>query len=514
MDYESELLLEEMMLNEVYFGKTESIQAIEDQLRIVRHKFIGTKYNPSTDPEMLKLNRMIEKQFGFGRFALTIELDPMPEAMTIPISYNFNYTKKQSDYNIEPTTYKFKKEYNYTCIVIMTTGLFFNRKFSTEEIMACLLYELGHNFYSCMSDDNGILSSIYSATLIANKISDVVTTFQFNKSFADIVAADYANKRNKDFNTKFNDPEIKKLFDTMPDAEIKATKQLQNSAKAAKAVSIGIAASDALAGAFSETREYIETQRDLKKVYHSHKPTKKVMYGLKDVMNIVWDQFKSGFNTFGEIYAKLRNAGLKVNLHNIIQCINVIDLLVPYKDTIDKAKNPLTWITLPVGYKVENAAANFATMYGYGAAEISYFNKMESITRFKFAYKFIKKHPQIGVVVNAIATPSKILNGVFDTKPTGISSSYDQIRMLKAELRKANLDPEMKANIENDLDMCEKNLKKLTDISKGVEDPDICRHLYNKAMSDWMDGVGLKDALLVDRDKFKKYDKNMIKKGG
>ena len=73
----------------------------------------------------------------------------------------------------------------------------------------------------------------------------------------------------------------------------------------------------------------------------------------------------------------------------------------------------------------------------------------------------------------------------------------------------------MRQVIEQDLALCESNLSKLVNVSKGVNDPDICRKLYNKVMSDLLNGESIKDRLLDDKSKFEKYDQHYnSKKGG
>ena len=53
-------------LDEVYFGKTPDIVQMENQLRLVRHKYYDKpKYNPTEDPDLAKFHRKVEIYFGF-----------------------------------------------------------------------------------------------------------------------------------------------------------------------------------------------------------------------------------------------------------------------------------------------------------------------------------------------------------------------------------------------------------------------------------------------------------------
>ncbi len=514
-------LLEELILNEVYFGKTESIQAIETQLDIFRKKYIDTKNKPSNDKDLIKLNRMIEEQFGFGSFSLMIIFDPVPNASTMPIDYSFDFARKQNNYCVDATTYKFKKEYNYACIVIMTTGLIFNNYFTTEEIMACLLNELGHNFYSCLTEFNGILSSVYNATLIANTISMLVSDFNTAKNVTNIMAKANTETLRAQIDIMVDStPELAKLKNT-PEGQAKLNELIDDAINNPTLLQkfgnivpgIGIVAPDVVT-VFEQSKAFRTTQDNLKKAYHHNKSIKQVVYGYKDIISLIMKNIVKKSRFIASILIKLKSLGLKFSVKNIIKCIDFIDLLIPYKSFISKTKNPLTWITLPVSYRVERAADNFATMYGYSAAEISYFGKMETNDKSKLVGHFIRNNPVIGIMYDIILAPSKILNGVFDGSPVGISKAYDQIKMLKYELSKQDLDPKMRAVIEDDIALCESNIKKLVDITNGAKDPNICQKLYNKTMSEFFNGVGLKDALLDDRKKFEKYDQNYDKMEG
>lgn len=495
-----------MNLNEVYFGKTESIQAIENQLRKIRHKYMVSKREkPVNDPDIIEFNHMIEKQFGFGKFELLITLDPIPNAATIPIEYSFSASKKRNSYMVDISSYKFKKEYDYKCIVAMTTGLIFNNYFSTEEVMACLLYELGRNFYVCFTDNNAILSNIYIAGEIANTISNVVQQFLYTKEIVNFFAT-----KAKDFtlqgfmspldnDPRFayikNDPEILKRF--IADGEEVAKKP----ETLIKVAGTGYNIINAITTLFVASPLYQMLQDKMSKNCKEHVPTKRAIYDFGDYLGVAFKYIRSGLNRVA-VSLKLDGA------ISTLQQIDVLDIITQYKMFIAKALNPITYITMPAEYKVERAANNFPTMYGYGAAEASYFGKMKCNDKVKLVHHFIKKNPGIGILIDAVTLPSKVLNGVFDPSPNGISKCYDQIKLLKHELAKENLSPEMKEIILRDISELEKQIKKLIDISNGVNDPNIAKHLYNKALADILKGSGIKDKLFDDKDKFADYDKN------
>ena len=512
------------LLSEVYFGKTPSIIAIENQLKKFRIKYMGTKNKPSNkDPELLALNRLVEDQFGFGCFSLMVTYNPLPAASTVPIDYSFNAAKKRSSYMVDTKTYKFKKELDYTCIITMTTGLIFNSYFTDEEVMACLLHELGMNFYICFEQFNGILSNLYNATIIANSVSRVIKDFNsakalfkddpagkaiFNKQYAksykkvlDILPDDAKN--DPEFMAKFNADFGKGLEEDL-DQEI--LYKLRR--KAARVLVPAPDAIDAVYTALKASEPYTGLMKKLKKDVNENEATKELTYGFMDKFGLAMGYAFDKFPYISKTIDRLKSLG-KFTPVGVLKAIGIKDILLPYKKAISTAKNPLSWITLGVNYKVERAADNFPTMYGYGAAEVSFYDKMKSKNRIEYVNNILDNAPMLGILYDIILTPSKVLVSVFDSSPSGISKCHNQIKMLKAELQKQDLDLKMRKVIEDDIKLCETNLRKLVDITNGVSDPELCRHLYNKTMSDFFNGIGFKDLVLDSGDRFSKYDENI-----
>ena len=518
-------LQEEMIyllnINEVYFGKSESIAAIEKQLDLFRRKYIGTKMLPLADAELMKLNTMIEDQFGFGNFALYIILDSIPMACTTPIEYSFSIEKKENNYIVDATTYKFKKEYNYTCMITMSTGLIFNPLFTTEEIMACLLYELGTNFYSCFSHTNAILSNVYTATSIASTIADFVQGFWLaNKAAvasAEQIATDMATAKNlPEFLEK---PEIKAKLAELQATSPEKAQQFLNMAKeeiikqhkpiymkdmgpTIKKIQwtiFGLGSVSALAN----TPGYYKLQSKIQNKFRRNSCVQSTMIGFTNYLKLAGRYI---VQYLSQIYSIVNFVNVKVN--GFLKWAGIKELLLPLQGFINKAMNPMSWLSLPVNYRVERAANNFPTMYGYGAAMVSYFEKMKGITNVKCVSHFLQNHPMINILYDTITVPSRILTSVFDPNPSNLARCHDQIKMLEAELSKSGLPSKMKTIIMKDIAECKKAIKTLTDISHGVGDPDLCKKIYNKALEDFMSGVGLKERLLDDKGRFVAYDQN------
>lgn len=156
-------------VNEVYFGKTKSIQKIESAIDHFRNKHMNQYmvYNVNSDPELIAINRMLEKEFGFGTFSLHIVNCSVANAATYPLDMRFDVKTfgKNDELLVDKTGFRFNPKADYACLLIMYTGLIFSPNFTTEEVMAAILHEIGHNFYASINRKNGVLSAIYKVLL-------------------------------------------------------------------------------------------------------------------------------------------------------------------------------------------------------------------------------------------------------------------------------------------------------------------------------------------------------------
>ena len=150
-------------LTEVYIGKTKELLLAETQLDIFRKKYMS-KYvfntRVNSDKDLLKFDRMMEDIFGFGCFTLHIHNQPSVNAFTMPIDFRCDYRNPTDNIIADKNGFKFKKEYSYAAILGIYSGLIFNPAFTTPEVMALLLHEIGHNFNSALNKSNGTFTNI------------------------------------------------------------------------------------------------------------------------------------------------------------------------------------------------------------------------------------------------------------------------------------------------------------------------------------------------------------------
>jgi len=521
-------------INEVYFGKTPEIQAIEDQLDKFRKFYIGKSKLPVNDPDLNKLGKMISKFFGI-KFALNIIFDSVPIANSIPMT---KHLIDKDSIVVDPKTYKFRPESGFMCIVNISSGLIFSSDFTTEEIMAAILYELGFIFMACFTDSNIILYNIYHVTKITNACINALirlyTLFGYlSKTGRPIAKSLMQNGVALTGGKEYEGlKDLQNIIDGVPkEARPILIEKLKSNPNTANAINslesingminsnskfmadifaAGVAGINAYNYQSKQAPSYRRLVSEYRDIITHNTSIKSTCIRFIDYIGLSFKYVSGIFE--GMVTRLIAKLGIGKTPSNVLQFLGVDDLILPYASTIIKAKNPINWINIPIEYKVEQGASNFPTMYGYGAAETSYFAKMDSNNRITLIKYILKKVPFIGAVYDVCMIPAKVLNGIFDNKSGGVSRCIDQINLLKNELNKQNIDNETKSIIQKDLNECIIELNKLTNISKGIQDPDIIKKLYNKFLQDCFEGTDLKDRLFNNLSKFKEYDKNYNKR--
>lgn len=150
------------VLQEVYFGK-ESVEPILKQLTVVRDKIAMKPVTPTTnlDPEIIKLNRIVEKIFGFNSFAFYIQPDHLPNAYAIPVDTYFTDEEKmkiRASLSANSTGFRYNASTmgaNISLIIAMNIGALENPIFTDGELLSAMLHEIGHGFFEAVMDAEG-----------------------------------------------------------------------------------------------------------------------------------------------------------------------------------------------------------------------------------------------------------------------------------------------------------------------------------------------------------------------
>lgn len=158
-------------INEVYFGKTPEILAMEKQLHKFRNKYMDLlnpikKFSVNSDEDLLKFNRMVEDYFGFGVFSLYIIDIKICNAFTLALPTHIDTINMSSNFIVNKNTFKFNKQANYSCLVAIFSGIIFNSNYTTSEVMALILHEIGHNFFTVLDNKYSVLAKFKILVLI------------------------------------------------------------------------------------------------------------------------------------------------------------------------------------------------------------------------------------------------------------------------------------------------------------------------------------------------------------
>lgn len=188
----SDILCEDnsMIFNEAYFGKTKELLAAEHQLDVFRNKYMGRyvlNMKVNSDPDLLEFDRMMEDIFGFGCFTIHVHNEMQANAFTMPIDFRIDVDSKVL---ADERGFKFNKDMDYACICGIYSGIIFNDQFTTPEVMAIILHEVGHNFNSAINKKSGVLVDFYKTltfyiNLVYFNIPNVVTSTNAWRKFVD-----------------------------------------------------------------------------------------------------------------------------------------------------------------------------------------------------------------------------------------------------------------------------------------------------------------------------------------
>ena len=406
-------------INEVYFGKTPEILAIEKQLDKFRGKYMDryiSGFSVNSDEDLLKFNRMVEDYFGFGCFTLHIQNEIMPNAFTLPLDCRIDVILSSNSIEKHSDHFKFDKKLDYTGIVFISSSVIFNPDFTTSEVMAVILHEIGHNFYFAFSKKNTVFVNIIKVLATCSRlIFSPINILKYSETTLKIVGRFEREMR-------------------------------QNII-------------------FSDFFNLIQLFRDTKN---------NIIYFYADTINML---------TLGTLYPlrSLINNLTKLKSTNIYKIIFFIN-----------------------DYSSERSADNFATMHGYGADLTRALDKLGYATGNKIKEIYLKT-PLVSNLYMLNMDLTRLLISPFDVHPITISRATDQLNLLKNEANKTDLDPKLRKVILSDIAECEKALKNLTNTKISIENKNILRNAYFKALYNVTGGKDFKD-LLDDPNKFKDYD--------
>ena len=222
LEFNSSINLNEAIdfINEAYIGKTDTLQQIEEQIGVIRGN-LNRFQEFDRLPEVQKLNRLFEKQFGMGIFALHMIPENTINAFTQVIACNFDVYRRK-DFNSyliadRKDGYRFKSDNDFCVVAYVYYGLLNNPDVTDGEIVAIILHEIGHNFADFVDNHIKLANQYWMDTYIANKIMNIiihVCTLHVFSAAMDVVdlatSGYYLNNKRKSRTEKRNQKERKR----------------------------------------------------------------------------------------------------------------------------------------------------------------------------------------------------------------------------------------------------------------------------------------------------------------
>lgn len=133
------------------------------------------------------------------------------------------------------------------------------------------------------------------------------------------------------------------------------------------------------------------------------------------------------------------------------------------------------------GYLGEVMADNFATYYGFGEAQATCLEKLESggpVTA------FIRDVPIVGHVYNFAMLPGDLLVSLGDEHPAHSARAYNMLQSMKHDLNDPKLSPELRKKLSKEIDDYQTTMNKIYADKSRVENARFVQGLIDKAIFD------------------------------
>ena len=205
-------------INEVYFGRTASINSLFNAYCDWREPFISTtKYSTASIKNFYNKDLQVFidktcKQFGLESFSYIVLNSEQVNSFTLYV------TGERGPKNIEITKNGYRFKSNPAVAVGVYSGLCFNPEYTNEEVFAIFLHEIGHNFQTSANktsfslsiaakifnfleacakaalgnteDLTGFLvSGIVTANPVVSAFNKIDNSIKFNEAFGNIYSA-------------------------------------------------------------------------------------------------------------------------------------------------------------------------------------------------------------------------------------------------------------------------------------------------------------------------------------
>ena len=417
-------------VTEAYFGKTKNLMEIEKLIAgIIKRLTVplkqgGVRIIDAARVNNSELNKKIEalfcKEFGFKEMIL--HWDGSPEFNACTITYGLIKLADGSQpampiRNGDGTYYDSK--HIYICVVNVYAG-FIDSKVTPEELVACILHEIGHNF---------VCTPIVTAVTAIEWALVPVNLYKSISSIANVVRAG------------------RNIKDALDDEETRADLEKCKAIASSSFV-------QAFMSWFRFGKYWELTKWGVLNLFHAYFPemAKKQFQEMdewillnKNKVLAKWNKYLKDLEKLKEYYKQnpnfLNTTAFVSKGFDIVRLIFWHDLA-----TIEH------FLTLQSGYSNEVFADSFASAYGYGAATVSLQRRIEYVV---LKNRALSKKNKYNVYNQYIYIMTDIMTTFLDEHPASQTRMKNQIDKLKRDLEDPDVDPRIRKELLADLEKAE-----------------------------------------------------------
>lgn len=425
------LLQNYVPVTEAYFGKTKNLMEVEKLIgKIIREltvdfKDVGKRIINAPKINKSKENKQIEallcKEFGFKEMILHWDGSPTLNAWTVTHGIIKLADGSEPTLPIKSGEGKYyDSKHKYICVVNIYAG-FIDAKTPAEEIVACILHEIGHNF-ACTPVVN-VVSMLEWAFLPIN-------LYRAYTSLDDIFSAGHAVQDGK------HNPDVAK--------DLEKCKEIGKNAFI-----------QAILAWFRFGRYWDLVQHGIFRVFQSLFPDvvkaelqemDEWIVNNKNKVLAEWKRYMDEIEKLKEYYKKnpsFLNFGVLLD-----GGIEIATLIFWHDFTVVQH-----FLSLQEGYSNEVFADSFASAYGYGAATVALQRRIEY---YVLNNRALAKTNEYNVYNQYIFVMSQIMTTFLDEHPASQTRMKNQIDKLKRDLADDDVDPRIRKELMKDLERAEK----------------------------------------------------------
>lgn len=420
-------------VTESYFGKSQNLLEMEKLVQVLIDRFtvpfkdIGKRQIDAVSANKSKENKALEKlvcaEFGFKEAYIHWDGCDTVNAYTIT-----NGILKLADDSVPALPIRnnngryYDSKHAYICVVNFYAG-FIDVGLTAEEVVACMLHEIGHNF-TCTPIVN-VVSMVEWAFLPINIYHSVKNLIDTGKNIHDLVGAVTDKKllrKDKDMYGQ----RVAELFSAIVRGIFRTSRYFSLIKSGIYRVFFNYDAPEFAKQYFEEFDKRIEAN--------------------KNKILVAWDEIVKRTEKAKEFYKKNPDyINGRMLVHTTFDALEFF-----YGGGIFIVQKALD---LQSGYSNEVFADSFATAYGYGTATVSLQRK---ISYYCMDNRSLAKANSYNVFNQYVMVMSLLLRCFIDEHPTSQTRMRLQIDKLRKELENPNVPPSLRKAMLKDLNRSEK----------------------------------------------------------